>query len=315
MKGLYAATPFEFVVLAISDVGLGVRSKPAAIEQTQDPDAPEVPTNVRAVAVGPDSVRLTWEAPYDNGSEIALYRIDRCDEIPGTARESVSSILFMDEESKIPSVSARSRAESATSRPGDSAPGTSRSGGVSALNSARSSARSQYGAFTPFGSWREDVAGNLTDVLIPDMDPGVAYKFRVAAVNIEGQVSVPSLTWGSLPNPQRFFPSPLHRASGAHHASRYDFQLLSNGTPRKKLDVDGDEQFCCFVSLPSGGVFHSICTNYSYLFFLLLSARTIFQDPDHAHGTSPPFCDKMSDTISPYRPRASAKIRTSRFTT
>ena len=230
VKKLFASTPYEFIVQAVSDIGSGQRSRKVVVPQTLDPVAPEAVEAVTVSDITPEGLKLRWTPPEDNGSELLYYIIERCEEektARSTVRTAVTNNISAREETPADGVSKPSDSRSddgdhtvrkeeesaegqasatdgdvfhdaltstedqgsaATSQPQQEAPMDF------ALELGRHSARrlsnAQWGTFGQWGTWRTEVNASEPFLTVTEVEPEVGYQFRVAAVNLEGQVSV-----------------------------------------------------------------------------------------------------------------------------
>ncbi|CAH0727697.1 unnamed protein product, partial [Brenthis ino] len=73
LQGLRAATNYSVSVRARSDRGAGPPSPPAHCSTRED--VPSAPDMIRALAAGPDAVRVSWVAPAEHGGRLTHYTL------------------------------------------------------------------------------------------------------------------------------------------------------------------------------------------------------------------------------------------------
>ena len=74
-EDLIPATTYDYRVAAINKVGVGEPSEP--VSGQTDAIAPDGPADLSAEPISSTQVELTWTAPYDGGSEISAYIVER----------------------------------------------------------------------------------------------------------------------------------------------------------------------------------------------------------------------------------------------
>ena len=76
-RGLTRGKTYYYRVAAVNDEGTGPYTSPYVPETPTRDTTPNVPQNLTATALGPDSIRVTWDEPVPNGAAITGYVLQR----------------------------------------------------------------------------------------------------------------------------------------------------------------------------------------------------------------------------------------------